>query len=335
MKTKIIATLGLTLALALSAAGCGGGDDEGGGSGSEATTATGPIKIWFSNNEEEIAWGKAMVSAWNAANPDQKITAQEIPAGKTSEEVIGAAITAGTAPCLVFNTSPAAVPQFQKQGGLVDLTASRTARPTSRTRTGDGAAAVQVDRRQLLPAALEVEPGDDLLQQGPVREGRARPGEPAALDLRRVPRDRAEDRRHEGRRSRDLPAPTSEFFQSWFDFYPLYAAETGGKQLVEDGKATFDSPEGKAVAEFWKSIYAEGLRQQGEVQGDSFADGKAAMSIVGPWAIAVYKDKSTGARSRSRPPSGTPAGGDLHLLRRQERRPVLGLRERRAPPGRS
>src|SRR3546814_7416936 len=36
------------------------------------------------------------------------------------------------------------------------------------------------------------------------------------------------------------PAPTSEFFQSWFDFYPLYAAQTGGTQLVEDGAATFD-----------------------------------------------------------------------------------------------
>ena len=62
-----------------------------------------------------------MVEAWNAEHPDQKVTAQEIPAGKTSEEVIGAAITAGNAPCLVFNTSPAAVPQFQKQGGLVAL----------------------------------------------------------------------------------------------------------------------------------------------------------------------------------------------------------------------
>ena len=36
------------------------------------------------------------------------------------------------------------------------------------------------------------------------------------------------------------PAPSSEFFQSWFDFYPLYAAESGGKQTIEDGKATFD-----------------------------------------------------------------------------------------------
>ena len=45
---------------------------------------------------------------------------QEIPAGKTSEEVIGAAITAGNAPCLVYNTAPRRS-QFQKQGGLVDL----------------------------------------------------------------------------------------------------------------------------------------------------------------------------------------------------------------------
>ena len=81
----------------------------------------GPIKIWLSNNPEELAWGKAMVTDWNAKNPKEKVTAQEIPAGKTSEEVIGAAITAGNAPCLVFNTSPAAVPQFQKQGGLVAL----------------------------------------------------------------------------------------------------------------------------------------------------------------------------------------------------------------------
>ena len=38
------------------------------------------------------------------------------------------------------------------------------------------------------------------------------------------------------------PSPSSEFFQSWFDFYPLFAAATGGKQLVEDGKSQFAAP---------------------------------------------------------------------------------------------
>ena len=100
------------------AAACGGG---GGGVDQDAAQAHGPIKIWYSNNEQEIAWGKQMVAAWNAAHPNEQVTAEEIPAGKSSEEVIGAAITAGTEPCLIYNTSPAAVPGFQKQGGLVDL----------------------------------------------------------------------------------------------------------------------------------------------------------------------------------------------------------------------
>jgi multiple sugar transport system substrate-binding protein len=86
------------------------------------------------------------------------------------------------------------------------------------------------------------------------------------------------------------PAPTSEFFQSWFDFYPLYAAQSGGKQLVEDGKATFNDEDGQKVADFWAQMYADGLAPKEKYNGDSFADQKAAMAIVGPWAIAVYGD---------------------------------------------
>src|SRR3990170_6024415 len=115
MRTKVMTATLVGLALAATAA-CGGDDGE-----SSGADDRGPIKIWLSNNPEEIAWGEQMVEAWNAENPDEEITAQEIPAGQSSEEVIAAAITAGNAPCLVFNTSPAAVPQFQKQGGLVAL----------------------------------------------------------------------------------------------------------------------------------------------------------------------------------------------------------------------
>jgi multiple sugar transport system substrate-binding protein len=86
------------------------------------------------------------------------------------------------------------------------------------------------------------------------------------------------------------PSPASEFFQSWFDFYPLFIAETG-KQLVADGQAQFNTPEGVAVGEFWKRLYSDGLAQREMYNGDAFADQKAAMAIVGPWAIAVYGDK--------------------------------------------
>ena len=48
---------------------------------------------------------------------------------------------------------------------------------------------------------------------------------------------------------------------------------------------------GFAVAEFWRAMYDEGLAPREEYNGDAFADGKSAMAIVGPWAIAVYGDK--------------------------------------------
>lgn len=115
MKSAVV--LAVSVALTLGAAtACSGGSSGGG-----ATKAHGPIKIWYSNNPQEVAWGKQMVAAWNGAHPNEQVSAQEIPAGKSSEEVIGAAITAGSEPCLIYNTSPASVPTFQQQGGLVPL----------------------------------------------------------------------------------------------------------------------------------------------------------------------------------------------------------------------
>src|SRR3954449_6300844 len=133
MRSKILTVSAAVLAMGMTAA-CGGGSGS-----SDAESTTGPIKVWLSNNPEEIAWGKAMGQEWNSAHPQEKVTAQEIPAGKTSEEVIGAAITAGNAPCLGFNTSPAAVPQFEKQGGLVALDDFKGAKDYIEQRSGDSA----------------------------------------------------------------------------------------------------------------------------------------------------------------------------------------------------
>lgn len=292
MNIKTIAALGLSLVLALSAAACGSDD---GGGGSDATSAKGPIKVWLSNNPEEIAWGKEMVAAWNAENPDEKVTAQEIPAGKTSEEVIGAAITAGNAPCLVFNTSPAAVPQFEKQGGLVALDGFPEAKQYVEDRTGPAAEQYQSPDGKYYQIPWKSNPVMIFYNKDLMKKAKIDPENPPlatydeflATSEKLVSSGAAE--------AAIWPAPTSEFFQSWFDFYPLYAAETGGKQLVEDEAATFNSTEGQAVAEFWKTMYEKGYSPKEKYNGDSFADAKAAMSIVGPWAIAVYgKDVNWG-----------------------------------------
>jgi multiple sugar transport system substrate-binding protein len=285
MKRNLFTTSLAVLAIGLTAA-CGSGGDEG-----KAETSTGPIKVWLSNNPEEIAWGKAMVKEWNAKNSDQKITAQEIPAGKTSEEVIGAAITAGNAPCLVFNTSPAAVPQFQKQGGLVALDEFKGAKEYIEQRSGDSAEQYQSPDGKYYQIPWKQNPVMIFYNKDMFKK--------AGIDTANPPLKTYDEFLATSKKLVDskaapaaiAPSPASEFFQSWFDFYPLYAAESGGKQTIEDGKATFNDEAGKDVWNFWAQMYKDGYTPQEKYDGDSFADKKAAMAVVGPWAIAVYKGK--------------------------------------------
>jgi multiple sugar transport system substrate-binding protein len=294
----------VVIACAAVVAGCGGG---GGASASDAAAARGPIKVWYSNNQEEVAWAKTMVGAWNQAHPDEKVTGQEIPTGKSSEEVIGAAITAGNAPCLVLNTSPAAVPGFQKQGGLVALDDMPGGREYIESRTGAPAKQYQSPDGKYYQLPWKSNPvmifyNKKLLKKAGVDAENPPLGTYAEfLDTaRKVVKSKAAP-------AAIHPAPTSEFYQSWFDFYPLFIAQSG-KQLVQDGKAQFNSPAGQQVTDFWKTMYSEGLAPNEKYNGDSFADGEAAMAIVGPWAVAVYGDKVDWGVAPVPTAEGKPAG---------------------------
>jgi len=287
MKRTLPAVL-LSITLAL-VAGCDGSG--GGGDADKANAASGPITIWLSNNQEELAWGKAMVEAWNGQHADQKITAQEIPAGKSSEEVIGAAITAGNAPCLIFNTAPAAVPQFQKQGGLVALDSFDGATQYITDRTGDTAEQYKSPDGKFYQLPWKSNPVMIFYNKDIFTKAGLDAENPALSTYDEFLAAARKIKSTKAAPAAIYPAPSSEFYQSWFDFYPLFIAETDGKQLVQDNKAQFNTPEGQKVATFWKTLYDEGLAPKEQYNGDSFGDKKAAMAIVGPWAIAVYGDK--------------------------------------------
>ncbi|MFB9235407.1 extracellular solute-binding protein [Plantactinospora siamensis] len=303
MRHRIIPLL-LATALAATAAGCGGNN---GPSASDAAKATGPISIWYSNNPDEVAWGKQMVEAWNAAHADQKITAQEIPTGKSSEEVIGAAITAGNEPCLIFNTAPAAVPGFQKQGGLVPLDTFGDATSYLEQRSGQLAAQYKSPDGKYYQLPWKSNPVQIFYNKKIFAKAGLDTAKPPLATYDQFLATAAQVKQRGGAQFAIWPAPSSEFFQSWFDFYPLFAAASGGKQLVEQGKSQFASDAGFQVADFWSKVYSQGLASKETYQGDSFAEGKAAMAIVGPWAIASYKGKVDWGVAPVPTPTGTPA----------------------------
>jgi multiple sugar transport system substrate-binding protein len=256
-----------------------------------AARSRGPITVWLSNNAQEAQWGQQMVADWNKLHPDQHVRAQNIPAGKTSEEAISASIIAGTSACLVFNTSPAAVPQFQKQGGLVPLNQFPDGASYIESRSGGLAAQYRSEDGKYYQLPWKSNPVMILYNKKLFKKAGLDPEHPKLATYSEF-LETSRKLVHSGAADAAIwPAPSNEFFQSWFDFYPAFAAETGGTPLIKDGKPQFDTAAGDKVADFWRTFYQEKLAPQEAYPGDALADGKAALATVGPWAIAAYKDK--------------------------------------------
>lgn len=285
-RRRILISMVTAAALGVSLAAC----SSSGGGATDAMKAHGPITVWYSNNAQEVQWGKAMVDSWNSSHPKEQVKAQEVPAGKSTEEVIGAAITAGTTPCLVFNNLPAVTGQFEKQGGLVDLSKFSGANSYIESRSGSAAAQYKSPNGDYFQMPWKSNPV--MIFYNKAIFAKAGLGDNPDLSTYDKFLAAAKKVTSSGAAKYAIyPAPTSEFFQPNFDFLPLYAAQTGGKGMIENGKSTLTSADAITVANFWKSVYSQGLAGKEQYQGDPFADGKSAMAIVGPWAIAYYGDK--------------------------------------------
>lgn len=255
-----------------------------------AQASRGPITVWFSYDQFELQWGADLVKRWNAEHPDEPIRMQEIPAGRSSEEVITAAITAGTTPDLLFSVALAPLPMWARSGGLVDLATFDGAERYAEERTGaerveqfridgslyvlpwkTGPVMIMYNKELFAAAGLDPEnPGMDSY-------GSFLDGAQALVSSGAAP-------------SAIWPNPGSEFYNPWYDFYPFFLAETGGTQLVEDGAAMFDGEAGLGVAGLWEELYRGGLAPQERSVDDAMGTSSTAMQITGPWAVAAYRD---------------------------------------------
>ncbi|RKT31522.1 carbohydrate ABC transporter substrate-binding protein (CUT1 family) [Microbacterium sp. AG1240] len=291
MKRSIGAAAALVV-LAMPLAACSGGSSSGGGT--ELTS--GPISIWYSTNEQEIAWAEAVVDAWNADNPDAQVTAAAIPSGKSSEDAISAAITAGNTPCLVYATAPAAVPAFQKQGGLVNIsTTFEDGESFVKERSGEAADGFRSPDGDLYQLPWKANPFMLYYNKTAFAEAGLDAENPSLATYDDV-LAAAEAIKDSGAADFALYPPASgDYTNALFDFYPFYLANSGGEQLVVDDKATFTSEAGLETLEFWKTLYAEGYSSAEAYSGDAwagpFADGVAAMGIAGPWGAAQFDGK--------------------------------------------
>lgn len=277
-------------ALAIPLAACSSGTP------SSGELTTGPIDIWYSTNEQEIEWAEAVVEAWNAEHPDEQVTAAAIPSGRSSEDAIAAAITAGNTPCLVYNTAPAAVPAFQKQGGLVNIsTTFEDGEAFVTERSGDAADGFRSPDGDLYQVPWKANPFMLYYNKDVFAAAGLDPENPELATYDDVLAAAAAIKQSGAADFVLYPPASGDYTNALFDFYPFFLANSGGTQLVSDGAAAFTSDAGIETLEFWKTLYAEGYSSAEAYSGDAwagpFADGVAAMGIAGPWGAGAFDGK--------------------------------------------
>ena len=194
----------------------------------------------------------------------------------------------------MWNVSPAAVPQFQRAGGLVPLNSFPGGEKYARERVGDRVDQYFSSDGKLYQLPWKTNPVMIIYNKELFEKAGLDPENPKLATYDEFRRT-AETLHRELGIAAIWPSADQMFYQVWFDYYPTFIAASGGEQLIdENGKANFDSDIGIEVGEFWRSLYDAGVIPQESATVDAFAEEKSAMSLVGPWAVAVDGDVDWG-----------------------------------------
>lgn len=257
----------------------------------ESRDAAAPITLtyWPAANPPETRLALRLTERWNAEHPDVQVRVQPLPAGRSSEEVLLAAIVAKATPDISSNVSSALLARLVRAGGVVRLddrvaTAARlrertTAAMLSSLRLPDGG--IYAFPWKTNPEMLMY--NVDLLAAAGVTPPRTH------TELLEALRRLGQDTNGDGRLDRwglwaNLKTTWHERF---YDFYALYLASSGGRTLVTNDSVVFDNEAAVAALEVLRRGFAEGtLPRSNFAQGrDPFIDGTVAMKIIGPWFI--------------------------------------------------
>ena len=255
-----------------------------------ARTAT-PIMLtyWPAANPPETRLAMRLAKQWNAENPDVQVQVQPLPAGRSSEEVLLAAIVAKATPDVSSNVSSALLARLVRANGVVRLdnrvaTAARLQERTNPAMLGS----LRLPDSGIYAFPWKTNPemlmyNVDLLRAARVRPPRTHSELLAAF--KRLTRDTDGDGRPD--RWGLWATLKTTWYERFYDYYPLYLAGSGGKTLVVNGKIVFENEAAVAALELFRRGFAEGGLPHSNfaIGRDPFIDGTVAMKIIGPWFL--------------------------------------------------
>ena len=247
------------------------------------------LTYWPAANPPETRLAMKLATQWNAENPDVQVSVQPLPAGRSSEEVLLAAIVAKATPDVSSNVSSALLARLVRAGGVVrlDNRVATSARLEERTNSAM-LASLRLPDSGIYAFPWKTNPemlmyNVDLLAAAGVRPPRTH------TELLRAFKRLTRDTDGDGRPDRwGLWATLkTTWYERFYDFYPLYLASSGGETLVVNGKVVFENEAAVAALELFRRGFAEGGLPHSNfaIGRDPFIDGTVAMKIIGPWFL--------------------------------------------------
>lgn len=248
------------------------------------------IEYWSSNNGGEIKFSKWAVERWNKAHPDAVVKYQPVPEGQSSEEIILAAVVAGTTPDIYSNIWQGLVEFYAKAGILVALdtldgfTEFIHARCDSATLSE-----ITSEDGHIYQIPWKINPIMTIYNKRIFEE----------MGLEEPPRTYSEYLDAAKRFKKDTNGDgyvdqwfgnTSlklAWYQRLFNFYPLYLAASGGMPLIVDNRANFNNEYAIGVFRFLQELYRENYftKQEESAGQDLFVAERFATKWTGPWEI--------------------------------------------------
>jgi multiple sugar transport system substrate-binding protein len=258
---------------------------------SEIHGATGPITLtyWPAANPPEVKLATLLADHWNREHPDVQVRVQPLPAGRSTEEVLLAAIVARATPDVCSNVSSALLSRLVRANGVVRLdnlapTAARLAERTSPAML----APLRLPDGGIYSFPWKTNP-EMLLYNVDVlaRVGISPPRNHTELlaAFQKLARDTDGDGRLD--KWAMWASLKTTWFERFYDFYPLYLASSGGRTLVSNGKVQFDNAAAASAIEVLRTGFARNLLPKANfaLGRDPFIDGTVAMKIIGPWFL--------------------------------------------------
>ena len=88
---------------------------------SDSDSNSNKLLYWSSNNQDEIEFASDIVQGWNQSHPRARVKFQPVPEGRSSEEIILAAVVGETTPDIYSNMWQGDVEFYAQSGVLVPL----------------------------------------------------------------------------------------------------------------------------------------------------------------------------------------------------------------------